>query len=185
MTCPRCRTELEKKSVRGRGVEVDRCPKCGGVWADAGEVGQILGAAPGPRPVVPQNARAAANDGCPRCRKPLYVFAYPGSMTVVDGCRECAGIWLDAGELEEIHRARRGKQMTCPACGQEQPRAETCSGCGVIVRKAIEPRQPRAAEQAARPTSPPMHAGIPGVKGKLIRFIDASLAAMLDGIKQP
>ena len=176
MTCPGCRTELERKTVRGRDVEVDRCPKCGGVWTDAGEVGRILGAAAAQRAPVPQNARPAANDGCPRCRKPLCVFAYPGTMTVVDGCRECSGIWLDGGELEEIHRARSGKQMTCPACGHEQPRAETCAGCGVIVRKAIEPRSARVA---------PMHAGIPGVKGKLIRFIDSSLATMLDGIKNP
>ncbi len=41
--CPKCETQKMLKhfmSVK-RQVEVDECPKCGGFWLDAGELGQI------------------------------------------------------------------------------------------------------------------------------------------------
>ena len=41
--CPKCETQKMLKhfmSVK-REVEVDECPKCGGFWLDAGELGQI------------------------------------------------------------------------------------------------------------------------------------------------
>jgi len=44
-SCPKCETQKMLKhfmSVK-REVEVDECPKCGGFWLDAGELGQIRG----------------------------------------------------------------------------------------------------------------------------------------------
>ena len=178
MHCPLCRVELERKTVRGRSTDIDRCPKCGGIWFDDGEVAELLGIPHSGRAAIPANARVAQVP-CPRCNEPLHLFAYPGTMTVVEGCRRCGGIRLDAGEFEEIRGSQQAARMACPKCGHEQARAETCTQCGVIMNKAASSR-PRP-EKSAPPVA--MHAEIPGMKGTLIRFIDRSLSAMLQGIR--
>lgn len=40
MQCPRCGDELEAHH-RG-GVEIDVCPRCGGVWLDRGEMDKLV-----------------------------------------------------------------------------------------------------------------------------------------------
>lgn len=180
MTCPRCSLELERKIVRGRTTEIDRCAKCGGIWFDDGEIGEIIGAGPG-RINVPAAARMNEKESCPRCRKPLHAFAYPGTMTIVEGCRSCAGLWLDAGELEEIRKTQSTSRMECPRCGAEQPRAEACAQCGVVISKAAVPVRREPARPGQPP--PPLHGEIPGVKGSIIRFIDTALSRLMDGIK--
>lgn len=39
--CPRCKLNLQK--VLFHDVEIDHCGKCGGVWLDKGEFGQVAG----------------------------------------------------------------------------------------------------------------------------------------------
>jgi Zn-finger nucleic acid-binding protein len=102
MKCPHDQTPLEKKVVRGRATEVDRCPKCGGVWCEDGEVDAIIGAKT--RAAIPASAKPTRRL-CPRCATPLVVFGYPDTMTLLDGCRTCRGLWLDHGELEQIAKA--------------------------------------------------------------------------------
>ncbi len=41
MHCPKCGYELEQTSYRG--VEIDRCFNCGGVWLDQGELEKLTG----------------------------------------------------------------------------------------------------------------------------------------------
>lgn len=178
MQCPRCAVALERKTVRGRVTEIDRCPTCGGIWFDDGEIAELLGMPRSGVRMIPAEARAARLP-CPRCNQALYIFAYPGTMTVVEGCRQCGGIRLDAGEFEEIRRSQRTSRMECPKCGHEQMRADACAQCGVIMDKAISARPPRA----PRAAPPDMHGEIAGLKGMLIRFIDRSLSAMLRGLR--
>lgn len=40
MTCPRCSSAL--KEAEFEGVMIDTCEKCGGVWLDSGELGQLI-----------------------------------------------------------------------------------------------------------------------------------------------
>lgn len=40
MNCPVCNVEL--KMTDRRGVEIDYCPKCRGVWLDRGELDKII-----------------------------------------------------------------------------------------------------------------------------------------------
>ncbi len=42
MRCPKCGMELAEISFRG--VQVDRCTGCGGVWLDPGELETVAGA---------------------------------------------------------------------------------------------------------------------------------------------
>lgn len=45
MRCPKCGMELAE--VEYRGVRIDRCTSCNGVWLDAGELDQVAGAEAG------------------------------------------------------------------------------------------------------------------------------------------
>jgi hypothetical protein len=40
MKCPKCGADLVTESFHG--VQVDRCPECGGVWLDHGELDQLM-----------------------------------------------------------------------------------------------------------------------------------------------
>lgn len=37
---------------------------------------------------------------CPKCGQPLYEIDYRGVK--IDRCPGCSGVWLDAGELEQV-----------------------------------------------------------------------------------
>jgi Zn-finger nucleic acid-binding protein len=41
--CPRCRTNLEEMQYSTQDtLLIDRCPGCGGIWLDSGELGKII-----------------------------------------------------------------------------------------------------------------------------------------------
>lgn len=44
---------------------------------------------------------------CPKCGQQLIEMDYKGIL--IDKCSNCDGVWLDAGELEEISRLEKGK----------------------------------------------------------------------------
>ncbi|MBW3670333.1 MAG: zf-TFIIB domain-containing protein [Acidobacteria bacterium] len=186
MNCPRCGRELERMRMKGPGTAVDHCRECGGTWFDKGEVAEVLGARAVEPLMIPPDAPAVDSKQCPRCRRPLAVFAYPGTLTVIDACRSCHGVWIDAGEIEEIHAARERKSMSCPKCGTVQPKAETCMNCGVVVEKALS--APRRAETDGRvtPPPPPTPASEPasgGLKHSLLQFVDEMLSRLWAGIR--
>jgi len=104
--CVKCNSILDKATFQG--LEVDLCPKCGGLWLDRGEISRasklpqaelarlraLLTGAAGPPPVPTESVAP-----CPVC---------PGSLAEVmlgkvrvDYCSRCQGIFLDKGELEE------------------------------------------------------------------------------------
>lgn len=114
MKCPACFTEL-KQFVIG-GVTVDACEGgCAGIWFDAFELqrldeqhevagDQVLHLQRDPRLVVDH----ARKRECPRCEaiKLKRQFFNPKLRIEVDHCPQCAGYWLDAGELEKIRAAK-------------------------------------------------------------------------------
>jgi Zn-finger nucleic acid-binding protein len=185
MLCPRCHVELERKKVREKSTEVDLCPRCQGVWFDDGEIREILG----PRAVhplpIPERAAKAPAQLCPRCRVPLVIFAYPGTMTVIDACRSCRGVFLDSLELEEIHTARSEPGMTCPKCGQIQSRAPSCVRCGIVVEKFHEGQVERVASAhipLKRPAGERIEPESAGLKGSLLTFVDGAISTMWERI---
>ena len=113
MRCPRCRTDLVPE--RYEGTEIDRCPRCEGVWLDTGELTRIVDTVRVaiPRRVV-RETLAAAFGGvppdevrtitpCPRCNAPTQAINYDyASGVVLDRCPDGHGTWLDAGELEKV-----------------------------------------------------------------------------------
>ena len=111
MRCPACANELV--AVKIDKVTLDVCRNsCGGVWFDAGEFDlydeakenvphEIL------RPV--KSAQIAVVDrnktrNCPHCASTALIkrFVDGTYQLQIDQCPQCAGIWLDVGELENI-----------------------------------------------------------------------------------
>ena len=110
LCCVKCSSILDKATFQG--LEVDLCPKCGGLWLDRGEITRaaklpekemarlrdLLTGASGPPPLPTENKAP-----CPAC---------PGSLSEVmlgavhvDYCGKCHGLFLDRGELSQAIEA--------------------------------------------------------------------------------
>jgi hypothetical protein len=146
-------------------------------------VAEVIGARAQTPLVIPPDTPSIESKPCPRCNRPLALFSYPGTLTIIDACRNCHGVWLDAGEIQEIQAAREKKSMTCPKCGKVQSVAETCSSCGVVVEKARRVR-PDAAARPLPPRHLPSSADSGGLKQSLLVFVDQMLSSLWAGIRE-
>ena len=98
------------------GVEIDRCPHCGGVWLDAGELEAIESNQDSDFRDVPTSkldsvsaavgmaqAASEAPRKCVACDSELVKKEYGmSSQIMIDSCPKGHGIWLDAGELSRL-----------------------------------------------------------------------------------
>ncbi len=114
LCCVKCNSILDKALFQG--LEVDLCPKCGGLWLDRGEITRaaklpeaelarlrgLLTGASGPPPVPTPNKAP-----CPACTGSLSEVVL--GAVHVDYCGTCHGIFLDRGELEEAIEAVRAR----------------------------------------------------------------------------
>lgn len=110
MDCPACGHALKEIVVDDLAVDV--CEGgCGGIWFDRLELKKVdeqheatglklLDVPCDPNVVVDHDARRK----CPRCEDMImmrHFFSIKRSVEV-DECPQCAGFWLDAGELKAI-----------------------------------------------------------------------------------
>jgi len=114
LCCVKCNSVLDRATFQG--LEVDVCPKCGGLWLDRGEITRaaklpeaelgrlrgLLTGAKGPPPVPTENVAH-----CPACPGNLAEMLL-GNVHV-DYCGKCHGIFLDRGELSAAIEAVRAK----------------------------------------------------------------------------
>ena len=91
-------------------VEVDNCPKCGGVWLDPDEMDLLLAGSSG-RDEIRANLKFGEptdekRHRCPICRHKMEkarVRREAGSPGIqIDRCGRGHGTWLDGGELQAI-----------------------------------------------------------------------------------
>jgi Zn-finger nucleic acid-binding protein len=114
--CPRCEAHLGTGALlEGARIEVEVCPRCRGIWFDAGELEEALAAARTEDARVDRGVLdrlAERHDSaepvrylkCPVCGSLMNRSAYGlRSGVVVDFCRE-HGVWLDGGELERLRQ---------------------------------------------------------------------------------
>jgi Zn-finger nucleic acid-binding protein len=106
MQCPKC-ANRELAAATVRGIEVDRCPHCRGIWFDVHELARLLAMAAGElKPIArgDTNADADARAGhCPRDRSQMIRVCSARKHTVIlETCPACRGLWLDGGELAEL-----------------------------------------------------------------------------------
>jgi len=89
-----------------KGVEIDLCPSCAGVWLDGGELKEITN----------YDLTAGRVLSCIRCEKPMQTKMVRG--VEIDICPDCDSVWLDAGELKKISDLdySAGRILDCPKC---------------------------------------------------------------------
>ena len=108
MKCPNCKHEL--KNVIFKGIELDQCLNCGGMWFDGGELRKTkdqedefltwldVDLFSNPK----QFAGGYSTMSCPKDNGSLYEIFYDNADIKVDVCKTCKGVWLDKGEYESI-----------------------------------------------------------------------------------
>ena len=107
MKCPKCETTSLEPHVF-KGVEVDRCPQCRGIWFDKDELPAFLGltrrelrALQGGQIDEQLNRKQGR---CPRDDTQLLrIYSPRNTEVVIDTCVTCSGLWLDDGELKKLN----------------------------------------------------------------------------------
>ncbi len=126
MICPACHSSTIV--VEHKKIELDYCPKCQGIWFDAGELELLLAAAgiESPKPLLDTmlgSADAITSEKerkCPICRRKMKKANIDeGSKVIVDVCRSEHGIWFDGGEVGSLMKSLVGK-----AARKESPQQE-------------------------------------------------------------
>jgi len=119
MKCPACDNPL--KEYDAGSVVIDICDTgCSGIWFDAGELEEVDESA---EPFPAELLRANKNSKvvldhykprpCPRCSNSLLSRRLydPASEIELDECLQCAGLWLDIGELELLRDENEQRDM--------------------------------------------------------------------------
>jgi Zn-finger nucleic acid-binding protein len=114
--CPVCK--IDALIIEYKNIELDTCPKCKGVWFDAGELELLLEAAglgnsqqymsgiiSAPDISAPEKKRR-----CPVCRRKMKKHHIDKeSKTMLDACPGGHGIWFDGNEVTQLIKALSGK----------------------------------------------------------------------------
>ncbi|MBI2829834.1 MAG: zf-TFIIB domain-containing protein [Chloroflexi bacterium] len=107
MICPSCRNQTIV--VEHHKIELDYCPKCHGVWFDAGELELLLSdktAELNKMLQSPETKAAEKKRKCPICsRKMRKTTVGQQPEVLVDVCLAGDGIWFDGGELDHLTKS--------------------------------------------------------------------------------
>ena len=101
--CPACGESLVTFELKG--IEIDQCQACGGIWLDSGEVDEILERAGRSLADLRELVKAGGESSggkrtCVRCRARLGSLLYRG--VDLDRCPYGHGVWFDKGELAAV-----------------------------------------------------------------------------------
>ncbi|MDX9910328.1 MAG: zf-TFIIB domain-containing protein [Phycisphaerales bacterium] len=114
IACPNDGVTMDRLAIAG--IAIDRCPSCGGIWLDSGELARVreaskaqglllreLDRGPTDPDATPLHARPQPLD-CPRDGAHMSVHRDPTQKHVeFDVCPKCAGLFFDAGELSDLN----------------------------------------------------------------------------------
>ncbi|MFC1745160.1 zf-TFIIB domain-containing protein [Candidatus Riflebacteria bacterium] len=138
--CPACTKEklLIMEYIPKSRLLIDFCQSCKGIWLDGGEIyrlQEIISKAKTPDirflkvAYLLKNRLNRKEFFCPGCHSEnLYNFS-SGEEYRVDLCRDCKGLWFDAGEtaqavnlsrdipeFEEVYKLKKETHKSCPKC---------------------------------------------------------------------
>lgn len=108
MKCPKCSNEL--KTIEKKGIEVDYCENCKGVWFDLNELEDLSNNVKEFDFVAPRleylkiQETIEKDKKCPRCSAKMYKVTMNNKPPMFDCCPNNHGYWFDAKELEEYVR---------------------------------------------------------------------------------
>ena len=116
MNCLKCDgtlVDMTFRPVGGRSIQLSRCGSCNGIWMDREQLDQYLDQGSwgiDSWPVDEQLMRDLDEKTarCPRCD--LRLVKAPSTRdpaVVIDFCDKCAGVWLDATELDQLEAPRQ------------------------------------------------------------------------------
>lgn len=117
--CPICHEAMAVYELDG--IEIDRCPACGGTWLDTGElelIAERAGTEPGPvmRALSEPSSPRTLPRRCPRCSKPLQTVKTAGEPPLeIDRCSRRHGLWFDRGELLKLLQSAGMKESDAVA----------------------------------------------------------------------
>ncbi len=102
MNCPKDQSVLV--ATRVRGIDVDQCPTCQGMWLDAQELDELEDT------VFDEDqlkgslyiSETPTTLRCPHCDAPLNQFEYRFYDLMLEHCPNGHGFWLDAGEDKRV-----------------------------------------------------------------------------------
>ena len=102
MDCPRCNVALS--TANHKGIEVDRCSQCEGLWLDHPELDQLEDTVMDDDPAKGTMLYALRDSDitCPKCARPMKTFNYHAYNLPIDACENDHGFWLDKGEEERV-----------------------------------------------------------------------------------
>jgi len=102
MNCPRCNTELTVEDYKG--IEVDRCHTCQGMWLDWGELDQLEDTVLADDDIKGTIVYSPLKSEllCPKCGDKMQRFSYRAYNLELDFCEKGHGTWLDAGEEKRV-----------------------------------------------------------------------------------
>ncbi len=131
MNCPKCSNiQLCEAKVKKTVVHVDFCKSCKGIWFDRFELERLMENSLWDLQIPSGSDRAQLL--CPKCSQRMWSFNYPETKIMVDACKSCHGIWLDAGELKKIEETR-GKLKEMGLLNRKKK-----SFLGTLVDKVLE-----------------------------------------------
>ncbi|MDP6379806.1 MAG: zf-TFIIB domain-containing protein [Phycisphaerae bacterium] len=111
MKCLSCNTEMTNNLVvtKRDQLSYDVCEQCGSLWLDHGELKKLAFQVYGDIEYCSTKDAAGVAEPprrCPRCDDATLhkVFFIGYSDIILDYCHNCAGFWLDGGELDRINK---------------------------------------------------------------------------------
>lgn len=113
MKCLKC-SNLMNSVMTKKGVLIDVCSKCHGVWLDQGEINFFLK----DWRILKQylhfglDKLSATSFQCPKCHKgQIQKGAFPGLFDMVEKCSLCQGLYLDAHEFKKLQNNKHFSQI--------------------------------------------------------------------------
>ena len=105
MKCPRCSAAMETVPIGE--LQIDRCAKCGGLWFDEFELGDLRATKGTEKVDVGRAAKSAqrsqAQLACPKCKTPMSRMVDAQQPHIwYETCGGCGGSFLDAGEFKDM-----------------------------------------------------------------------------------
>ena len=122
MDCPRCDSNL--KVQKHRGIEVDQCVKCEGMWLDYPELDQledtVLDTDEIKGSMITRSSEGQLS--CPVCQAPMDQFRYRFNELWLDVCPQEHGFWLDKDEEKRVleHMEQRIRDLKRSAGAEQQ-----------------------------------------------------------------
>jgi Zn-finger nucleic acid-binding protein len=116
--CPSCKKTMEIVNVEG--LDIDRCPSCGGLFFDNFEIQKVE------KKLAIKSHELLENDAkrefrnrpespklpCPKCEGIIMLRKSRSTRAVaaIEVCGKCGGIWAEAGVLSEIHAEENSEE---------------------------------------------------------------------------